>query len=201
MAALFNHRPPMNSTIMLRDPNTLPMRAIPYFSTSSFQESDAFWYSGHTNFLNASKIAMYERAAELPLLLTTWVLFADARRAQLYERRYILGQEYVNGHPYGDRQSKCVFVPVKDGTIEAKMTDDRPSPHNPQAPIHYTTHTRHFMKSIADKLQQSFAHKLFDKLVVVSPAQLIAELKEHLSDNVKNSIVGIPPKDFRQYQS
>jgi len=186
----------INQNTSLWDPATQPSAVNAWNGVPPFMESDPKT-SAH-----AHKIAMYERAAQLPLLLTTWVLVADAWRAQLYERRHTTDQ-VTAGQPYDDRQTKSVFMPVKDGTIEMETIDDYHSEHYSYDAIHKYIReemNQRFIKSVAHKLQHSLMHKMFDRLILVSPPKLIAELKEHLSENVQNCIAGILPRDFKQYQ-
>jgi len=174
---------------------------------------------GTTKSINERKIAMYERAAELPQLLVTWVLVADGRQAQIYEchkttQKIPLGG--ANKHHYYNEKSGHELVPMADGFLEAESVDDYQTGHDRRgtasssnSPTHntYEPHgdinkelKRRFTKIIADKLQQACIESSFDHLVIVAPTRMLGELREQLSADVQNRIVGVLPKDLTHYQ-
>jgi protein required for attachment to host cells len=161
------------------------------------------------------RVAMYERAADLHKLLVTWVLVADGERAQIYEcHKDTNGASYdeINRYPiYGD-QTGYQFKLVPYGLIDEKtMTELHHGDNWNQATSSSAIFTQNndeiiennyskfgfrLESAIAYRLHLACLKDLFDRLVLVAPAGMIAELMRKLSSNVQDRIVGVLSKDL-----
>jgi protein required for attachment to host cells len=150
--------------------------------------------------------------------LITWVLIADMKQAQIYNCSKTLKQTPLTGanpHHYYDEKSGHALAPVLNGLFKAESIDDyqvghdrrgtasssNSSAHNtyePKGDIK-TELKRRFAETLSDKLQQAYAEKLFDQLVLVAPPKMIGEFREQLTPDIQHNIVASLSKDLMHY--
>lgn len=148
----------------------------------------------------------------------TWVLVADGKQAQIYEcskttRNIPLGG--ANTHHYFNEKSGHELVPVPDGTLKAETIDsyqighDRRGTSSSSVSSAHNTYEphgdikeelkRHFVKTVAAKLDRACTEKSFNRLVLVAPARMIGEIREQLTAETQNHVVAVLPKDLTHY--
>jgi protein required for attachment to host cells len=161
---------------------------------------------------------MSQQAIHVQRPLVTWVLIADATQAQIYGCTKNLRQTPLGGanpHHYYDEKSGHELIPAVNGLLKAESIDDYQIGHdrrgtasssNSSARNTFEPHgdikgelKRRFAESIASKLQQAYAEKLFDQLVLVAPPKMIGELREHLPPDLHNVIVASLSKDLMPF--
>jgi protein required for attachment to host cells len=150
--------------------------------------------------------------------LITWILIADDKRAQIYDCRKTQQPVPLGGanpHHYFDEKSGHELMPVLNGLLKSESMDDyqighdrRGTASSSNSPTHntYEPHgdikgelKRRFSESIAHKLQQAYADKLFNQIVLVAPPKMIGELREHLSHDIQGKVVASLSKDLNNY--
>jgi len=148
-----------------------------------------------------------------------WVLIADGKQAHIYECRKAIHQIPLGGankHHYYDEKSGFELVPVPGGILEADSIDNyrighdrRGTASSSNSPTHntYEPHgdiqaelKKQFSKAIASKLQHACTEKIFDRLIIVAPAQMIGELRKQVTPDVQDRIVAVLPKDLTHFQ-
>ena len=151
--------------------------------------------------------------------LVTWVLIADGKQAHIYGCRKAIHQIPLGGankHHYYDEKSGFELVPVPGGILEADSIDNyqighdrRGTASSSNSPTHNTFEPhgdiegelkKQFSKTIANKLQHALTEKIFDRLVLVAPAEMIGEFRKHLTADVQGRIVAVLPKDLAHLQ-
>ncbi|MDR3450483.1 MAG: host attachment protein [Alphaproteobacteria bacterium] len=163
---------------------------------------------------------MDNTAVQLPQPpLVTWVLIADGKQAQIHSynrsvREVPLGG--ANKHHLSEEKASHHLSPVTNGDMKAESINDYQLGHDrrgqtsssnsptyntyePQGDIHEEL-KRRFMKSIADKLHKAAESKSFDRLILVAPAKMIGELKEHMAADLQKRVVATLSKDLTHYQ-
>jgi protein required for attachment to host cells len=120
--------------------------------------------------------------------IRTWVLIADAARARVFEAR---------GKGRG-------LAAVQDMTLDAELAPtrdlgtDRPgrsfesvgsTRHAMESPSDlHREQKRQFARRIAEAVEERWAAKRFDRLVVVAPAVTMGDLRSSLTDGVKATV-------------
>jgi len=162
---------------------------------------------------------MNERKTLTQHIHVTWILIADGKRAQVYEchknmHKIPLGR--ANTHHYFDEKLGYGLLEVPQGTLEAESVNDyqighdrRGTSSSSNSPTRntYEPHgdikeelKRRFTRTIADKLEHACTGKLFDRLILVAPAKMIGDLREHLAIDVRDRIAAVLPKDLMHFQ-
>lgn len=159
-------------------------------------------------------------AYTLPALhKSTWILVADSQSAKIYQHRKTERVVFMNGsrkHPACEEKSEHQLVPVHGMVFESETIqnyqlghDRRGTVHNSASRAHnaYEPHgdikaelKRRFVQLIAGKLQQAFAKKAFEHLVLVAPAKMVGMLREQLNPEVREQIIAVLPKDLARYE-
>ena len=141
--------------------------------------------------------------------IITWILVADARRAQVYIRERVerLGlssrgathklvavagmrwkAESVHEYEVGRNAIGMVFQSVGNARHMAE-------PH-----IDVREEVKlHFAKAIATNLNAAKEKKQFDCLVLVAPPKMLREIKDHLDKDVQKTVVAELPKELTHY--
>lgn len=151
--------------------------------------------------------------------LTTWVLVADGKQAQIYNCIGKLQTKTLGGANQHHLYSEAIgheLIPVVHGTLNAESMDDYELGHDKRgtssssnSPTHNTYEprgdihaelNRRFMQLIAEKLNRAHADKLFDKLVLVAPSKVIGELNDHLTGALQNDIAAVLSKELTFYK-
>lgn len=148
----------------------------------------------------------------------TWFLVADGRTAQIYtykrvERLIPRGGDSSRQH-YDESWEK-ILVPVTGTKLDASSDENYETGNarlgrvfesqgstrhmsEPREDIH--DEIRHdFVKAITSKLSLAKSKKAFDQLVLVASPKMLGEIKKHLADNVRKSVVAELSKDFTKF--
>ncbi len=145
----------------------------------------------------------------------TWILVADGKQAQIYAREMREKRIPIGGgakHRHYDESFVQDLVEVPDMAWQAesptiyeagrdrlgRVFESGNSAHHmsePRMGIHEEI-KQHFMKMIADRLNEARAKKMFDRLVLVAPARMLGELKDHLDKTVLKAVAAELPKDL-----
>lgn len=161
---------------------------------------------------------MRQHIAHQQQSLTTWILIADDKEAQIYDCHKTLETVPLGGanpHHYYNEKSGHELTPVVNGLLKSESMNDyqighdrRGTASSSNSPTHntYEPHgdidgelKRRFAESIAHKLQKAYAEKLFDQLILVAPPKMVGELIEQLAKNIQSKVVATLPKDLKQY--
>jgi protein required for attachment to host cells len=133
----------------------------------------------------------------------TWILVADGKQAQIYTRSPV-GRKVPTGsaeHPNYLEFQEQGLVPVPEMAFKANSAKGHDQlAHQMNAP-HIDIHNEikhHFMKIIAERLNDAKAKKLFDRLVLIAPPKMLGELRADLDKKVLAVVVAELPKDLTQ---
>ncbi len=149
----------------------------------------------------------------------TWVLVADGRRAQVYERK-ILEKRIPIGGSEGQTHYKELLVrellPLKGMAWEAESPEIYETGRNATGMVfesgssarhmsepHVDVRKKiksHLVEDIAQKLNEATARKEFTDIALVAPDKILGELKKHLNANTQKAIVAELSKDFTHYK-
>jgi len=151
---------------------------------------------------------MNNEISSSPLTPSLWVVAADGDQAHFFQAARVTKALPMSGsgqHQYYEEKTELELTPLPDGILRAEKLDDydlgfdkRGSTcHTGEPP--QTVHEelkRRFMRTIAVKLNQDFAKKSFDRLVIVVPAHLLGEIRKHLDPDVMQHVVAELPKEL-----
>ena len=178
--------------------------------------TDSFGINRHISHkaisLYARETTLYETASRLEDLLVTWLLVADERQAHIYECH-----KPAQKLPWGEdsrynREPVCQWEMVPDGTINALSIDDYRGgcSWSPGGTVSFGDELqrslfdqhkaikeelkRQFIRMIAEKLEQASEKYSFDRLMLVAPSAMIADLGEYLDVRTQNCIIGVLSK-------
>ncbi|HUY68276.1 MAG TPA: host attachment protein [Alphaproteobacteria bacterium] len=146
---------------------------------------------------------------------TIWALIADGKQARVYECRRaekIVPMSGTTRHAYGTEETEWELVPRKDMSLEAESIKDyqighgrRGTASSGMSPARntYEPHgdikeelKRHFVTTIAAKLQQACLQKSFDRLIMAAPPHMLGELREYLDPEVRKTIMAELPHEL-----
>lgn len=161
-----------------------------------------------------------ERTAHHQRLPVTWVLVANGQTAQIYscgKTGKAIPLNISHKHPAYDERSGHELVPVPNGAVQGETIDDYQIGHSRRgtsissvsaARNTYEPHgdikeelRRRFVKDIAARLEKAHTQKKFHRLVLVAPAKMIGELREHLTPGVQGCVAAVLPKDLATYDA
>jgi protein required for attachment to host cells len=127
--------------------------------------------------------------------LPTWILFADASNARLYQsqapaRELTLLREL--SHPES-RAKEMDLVSDQPGRVRQSRTAARPA-------LEYTPHKKveadRFARQLADALERGLDEGAYDRLILVAPPESLGRLRHKLSERVSARIVAEVEKDY-----
>jgi|CXWL01.1.fsa_nt_gi protein required for attachment to host cells len=149
----------------------------------------------------------------------TWVLVADGRRAQVYERKILEKRIPIGGSEGQTHYKESLLhelLPVDGMAWEAEsqeiyetgrnatgMVFESASSARSMSEPHVDVRKKiksHLVEDIARKLNEATAKKEFTDIVLVAPDRILGELKKHLNADAKKAIVAELPKDFTHYK-
>lgn len=145
----------------------------------------------------------------------TWILVADGKRAEVYKRAVREKSIPAGGserHRHYDDSSVLALISVPGMEWEAespsiyeagrdrlgRVFESSTSAHHSSEP-HMDIHEeikQHFMKMIADRLNQALEQKAFSKLVLIAPPKMLGELRKFLAPTVIKHVVAELPNDL-----
>ena len=128
----------------------------------------------------------------------TWILVADGNNAHIYTRA--VGEKHIPMGGEKHRQYDEAFI--RELVLVPGMELKTESAHHLsglQGDAREEVKL-HFMKTIAQKLNEALVQKFFDKLVLVATPRMLGELRECLAPAVKKCVVAEMPKDLTHYK-
>lgn len=149
----------------------------------------------------------------------TWVLVADGRQAQMYERSIVEKRIPIGGSE-GQTHYKETLVrelsPISNMAWEAESPEIYETGRNATGMVFESGSSarhmsephidvrdeikQHFVENIARKLNEAAAKKAFSHIILVAPAKVLGELRKSLNENVKKLIVTELSKDLTHYE-
>lgn len=132
----------------------------------------------------------------------TWFLVADARKARVYarqrEERFV---PIIGNAPAHQVESNIVhsLSPLSGMQWDAETPDTstRTGSHFETHPDYREELRQQFARLVASHLNQTPPGQgLYDRLAIIAPAKMIADLKKNLSENVKKHITEEISKDL-----
>ncbi len=144
-----------------------------------------------------------------------WVLVADNHRAEIFacaQTTRLAGFVGFNKHHFPREETTFELVPLPNGVIRSETigayqtgrgvrgmdmnsATAKRTTYEPKGDI-LKELRRGYIQAIADQLQRAALENKFHKLVLVSPARLISDLKERLPPIVRSRITAEIPKDL-----
>ena len=127
---------------------------------------------------------------------TTWVLIADGAHARIFSNKGPgKGIEAIEGGVInGDHRPDHELVRDSATRVFESVGDTRHA-ITPRTDPHREL-KREFAKKLADLLDQRYAEKAFDRLVIVAPPTALGDLRAALSDHLKPHIYAELDKDL-----
>jgi protein required for attachment to host cells len=125
-----------------------------------------------------------------------WVVIADGSRVRILEQ---IGKGAQLAEVAGTQVE--IHIPpsrdIADDKLGTTMVSGGATRHA------YTAHTdphreakRHFLKGIADRLEQGVAEGAFDQLMLVAPPQALGDLRAAIGRHVAGRVIGEVGKDL-----
>jgi protein required for attachment to host cells len=144
---------------------------------------------------------MYNDAKPALTRPVTWILVADGKRARIYVRkRTEKGVSLIENQKYGHNEEtkKPELIPV-GAVFHAKSPEacKKGSQVEPSA----DAGKERFAKIIATYLNTARTERQFNRLVLIAPARLLGELRQHLHKTAKMSVIAELDKDLIHYDS
>jgi protein required for attachment to host cells len=142
-------------------------------------------------------------AVPLPKSPVTWILVADGKQAQIYTRSPV-GRKVPTGsaeHPHYLEFQEQGLVPVPEMALKADSAKGHDQLAHQMNATHINIHDEikhHFMKVIAERLNDAKTKKLFDRLVLIAPPKMLGDLRTDLDKKVIAAVVAELPKDLTQ---
>lgn len=150
---------------------------------------------------------------------TTWVLVADGKQAQVYERAIVEKRIPIGGSE-GEahyKETKPVgLLPVDGMSWQAEspeiyevgrnatgMVFESGSSARSMGEPHIDARTevkQHFAKAVANQINKAATQKMFDKLIIAAPAKTLGELRKCLSDEATKRVSAELTKDLTHYK-
>jgi protein required for attachment to host cells len=129
---------------------------------------------------------MSQHATQVQRTPILWVLVADSKQAHVYKYHKTSRLAPLGGgnkhHYYDEKTGHELALIDGDSTAGASF--------NPKL---------HDVKNLAAQLGQAHTHKAYDRLVLVAPAKMIGELREHVTAEVHATIAAELHKDLTHY--
>jgi protein required for attachment to host cells len=157
---------------------------------------------------------MHNETKATPKKPVVWILVADGRQAQIYTRKKMHKMIPMAGnakHHHYDETGEQELVPVgealhaespeiyeKGRKSLGRVFESAGSAHHMGEPhVNIDDEIRaHFVKKIASHLNTARAQRQFNRLVLIAPAKLLGELREHLGKTVEMSVMAELSKDL-----
>jgi protein required for attachment to host cells len=127
--------------------------------------------------------------------LATWILFADASNARLYQsqvppRELTLLREL--SHPES-RAKEMDLVSDQPGRVKQSRAAARPALEYPQ---HKKVEADRFARQLVELLERGFDDGAYERLILVAGPETLGRLRRHLSERVSSRVVAEVEKDY-----
>lgn len=126
----------------------------------------------------------------------TWVLVAESSRAKIFEAggpRDPLVEREVLAHPAA-RQHEQNITSDLPGRAQDTTGGQRHRLEEPTSPKQHEVQM--FSRELARRLEEAFADKAFQQLVLVAPPAFLGLLREHLSTSLCEHVVAEVAKNL-----
>jgi protein required for attachment to host cells len=127
--------------------------------------------------------------------LPSWILFADASNARLYQsqgraRKLTLLREL--SHPES-RAREMDLVSDQPGRVKQSRSAARPAM---ESTPHKKVEADRFARELADALERGLDEGAYDRLILVAPPEFLGRLRRQLGERVSARIVAEVEKDY-----
>ena len=132
---------------------------------------------------------------------TTWILVADSARARLFAATGESGTL--------ETLSESVCAEARQRTLDrgtdrpGRVQESANTAHHAMEPPTdpKVNEIKHFVKGIAQQLNEDVAAGKFARLIIAAPPQVLGYYRDHLSGAVKDKVLAEIPKSFAQLKS
>lgn len=123
-----------------------------------------------------------------------WVLVCDARHAQFYVRArnqamLIPVGNALEATPIEREQGRHALGRVYESKGSARHMVE------PTVDIRQETRRR-FIQEVTEKLEEAWERQAFDRLVLIGPPKVIGDLRDQLSDEIKQTVIADVSKEL-----
>jgi protein required for attachment to host cells len=126
---------------------------------------------------------------------TTWILFADASNARLYQsqapKRELTPLRELS-HP-ASRAKEMDLVSDQPGRVRQSRSATRSALESTR---HKKIEADRFARELADALEQGLAEDAYARLILVAPPEFLGRLRRQLSERVSGRIVAEVKRDY-----
>jgi protein required for attachment to host cells len=131
--------------------------------------------------------------------LPTWILFADASSARLYQsqapaRELTLLREL--SHPES-RAREMDLVSDQPGRVKQSRSAARPAM---ESTPHKKVEADRFARELVETLERGLDDGAYERLILVAPPETLGRLRHHLRERVSARVVAEVEKDYLHLQ-